>query len=223
MSHKSTKSNKSTKLTNRRVVLKSAVVAGAAVTVKTLPKEWTAPVIESVMLPAHATTSVVAGAVALTPGVFGTTTPLAISPARNQRFGPQFALLDQLIPAANAGHLIDDICASDDDSTTPGMSNVYLRINADMSVDAAVDSLNDDNSACQNFGSVVTATATTIPDITIQLDDDEFVRLTNMFATSNSSITGMYTADNDNSPECGGSFTVSRGASFPAANDCRDD
>ncbi len=214
-------------VSSRRKMLKSVAVGGGAIaTAHALPSKWTSPVVNMVVTPAHAQTSVTAPSIV--PGVYSTSSPLAIAPASSTS-GPQFALLDMLISSANAqtvarGHLIDDICATDDDATTPGMSNLHIRVNADMTVDIAVDSLNDAGIACGNFGGIVSVlNGTTIPDTQIQLDDDEFVRLTNMMIVADGQISGNYSADNDNDSECSGSFTVLIGGNYPSALDCRDD
>ena len=216
------------KVSSRRKMLKSVAVGGGAIaTAQALPSKWTSPVVNMVMTPAHAQTSVVV-APTIVPGVYSTASPLAIAPASSTS-GPQFALLDMLISPANAqtvsrGHLIDDICASEDDATTPGMSNLHIRVNANMTVDIAVDSLNDGGDACGNFGGIVSVVSgTSIPDTQIQLDDDEFVRLTNMMIVADGQISGNYSADNDNDSECSGSFTVLIGGTYPSALDCRDD
>ena len=217
--------NNSTQLGRRRV-LKSVAVGGTVATAATLPAKWTAPVVDMVVTPAHAQTSVVEDPTPMIQqGVYSTTTPLSLFLPSHKRTGPQFALLDMLISPAQADHLVADICASDDDdASTPGNSNLHFRVNADMTVDVAVDSLNDDDGACGNFGSVVSvANGMTIPNTQIQMDDDEFVFLTNIVAISATEITGNYSVDVDDSVECSGTFVATIGGAYPAAADCRDD
>ena len=73
---------------NRRKLLKSiAVASGAVIAGKDLPESWGRPVVDSVMLPAHAQTS--------NPLVFGGTS-LRSSDASD-------FILDTLVPTANAG------------------------------------------------------------------------------------------------------------------------
>lgn len=82
----------------RRRLLKALTAGGAgAVAVKTLPEQWTKPVVDAVMLPAHAQ----ATAGRFQGGGSATlTTPPGPAPGASQR------LLDFLVPAAHAGSKI---------------------------------------------------------------------------------------------------------------------
>lgn len=209
---------------SRRKVLKSVAVGGTVATAAAMPAKWTAPVVDAVITPAHAQTSDDPPAPTIQQGVYGTTSPLSLFLPRQKRSGQQFALLDMLISPAQADHLVGDICATDDGATTPGSSNLFFRVNADMSVDVAVDSLNDDNIACGNFGNIATVVGgNSISNTQIQMDDDEFVFLTNIVAISDTQITGNYSVDIDDTVECSGTFTATIGGAYPAAQDCRDD
>ncbi|MDH3378156.1 MAG: hypothetical protein OEQ39_14520 [Gammaproteobacteria bacterium] len=81
---------------SRRKLLKSALAgSGAVIAGKSLPENWTKPVVESVLLPAHAQTSFVGGSYHLRPN--GNTTGL------NSDSDNLFArLVDSTIPTANA-------------------------------------------------------------------------------------------------------------------------
>lgn len=212
----------------RRKVLKTVAIGGGVVgAAGALPTKWVTPVMDMVVTPAHAQTSMAEPM--LVAGVYATAAPIAIFRSAT-RSAPQYALLDALISPASASHLVEDICGnpgSSDEMSSPGMSNIYVRINDDMTVDIAVDGLgigsdSDATGACGNFGSVVSVVdGTTIPDVAIQLDSDEFVYLTNMQLAGEDEISGNYAAEIDDSTECSGMFTVTLGGgTFPAADDC---
>ena len=57
----------------RRKVLKSTLAGGAVITTSILPKKWTKPALDSVVLPAHAATTA-------TGGEGGTTAPPTTAP-----------------------------------------------------------------------------------------------------------------------------------------------
>ena len=57
---------------NRRKILHAMTISGGIITVAKLPSKWTAPVVESIVLPAHAQTSQTSGNAASSSGVVPT-------------------------------------------------------------------------------------------------------------------------------------------------------
>ncbi len=96
--------------TARRKVLKKLLVGGGAAVAasQTLPTKWTKPVVDSVILPAHAQTTVVPTTPAPTTTVFMQNFRGPVSAAftaidPNQTQEGLFAVLDTIIPQAHAG------------------------------------------------------------------------------------------------------------------------
>ena len=227
-------SNKDTKLkTNilepsRRNIVKSIAIGGGAIAA--LPGKWTKPVLNQVILPSHAQTSM-----AIT-GDFGTANAIALNFKHkpNGFADAQYALLDLLVTPAHADHnTIAGFCGNNDDNANAdgvnGGSKIYIRINPDMTVDLAIDSLISDDSVADVCGTTSTLTGTAIADADVQInggDEDnepKIVTLRNM-VVSETEVTGDYATmniDDDNS-DCGGSFTAAAGVGFPASvnNSC---
>ncbi len=98
---------------SRRTLLKSIAAGGGAVVAgKTLPDTWKKPVIDSVMMPAHAQTSD-----EFFSGLYSTQNAFITRADETGRESPgQLAkglgrrLLDWVVPAAHAGHVLDAIC-----------------------------------------------------------------------------------------------------------------
>lgn len=179
--------------TTRRGLLKTAVVGGGVTaTAASLPSMWTKPVLNKVLLPAHAQMSVMTGN-------FATAAPVALDLKRvpsNQGFAEeQFALLNSLIAPAHAGHPgARDFCgAGDDGSYVPGGANIYFRINEDMTVDCAIDGLDGNDSPGEVCGAQTMISDGQIADVDIQIssNNDFFVSLSNIVLAANE-ITGNY-------------------------------
>jgi len=221
---------------SRRKILKSiAIGGGAVVTAKSLPQQWTKPVLDQVMLPAHAEMSGVAA------GTYVTGSPLSLN--FNQKkpdfAEEQYALLDALISPAHAGHAgARNFCGTDndaiDDDDAGGNSDLYIRINENLTVDIVIDAVSN-NSSVKACGGSSTISGIDIADTDVQIssDDDFYVRLTNMVVAANQ-VTGNYQTvgsqdggsigpmlDNDNL-ECSGTFTAPLGGSFPMSVTCDD-
>lgn len=104
---------------SRRQLLKATIAGtGAVVAGKSLPEQWSRPLVESVTLPAHAQTSVIS--------VGG---PLLFTA---QEVNASDWLLDKLVPTANAGFngaepsvIVGDMCVS---SNPDGTVNVQVYV-----------------------------------------------------------------------------------------------
>ena len=240
--------NKTNESSGRRKLLKTAAASsGMAVVATALPTNWTKPVVDSILLPAHAQTSAVIGGVYTAAAVGITLSP------KKMKTGVQYALLDTLISPANAqvvfdgskpdSHIVRGLCGvdantdddGDGDDTIPLSSpaTITFRVNANDSVDVAVtaDSISDDDTDPNCSGATTIISGTMIQDVTVQLDADEFIALTNMVATA-TEISGdwstVFTSDDDDRgdaafSDCGASFTAPLGGSFPATQLCTDD
>lgn len=204
----------------RRRLLKATLVGGgAAAAMKTMPDQWARPVIDSVVLPAHGETSpgeqVTGVFTATNVGDFVVNMQPDTAPSR----GIQYALLEALSPRANADHIVGGICG-DDDNAAP--AEVVIRINEDGTVDIAV-STDAVVSAC---GATTTINAdNTINDVSVQLDGDEFLDLSNMVASAaeiNGSWAASIASDGGDVVGCNGSFTAPLGGSFPSTVDCSE-
>ena len=172
------------------------------------------PLLNQVMLPAHAQTS------SPTQGTYATNASLGLK--FNREIGgfeeTQFALLDMLISPANAGDEGARNYCGQGGGGAGGDSTLFVRINADMTVDLALDALNRSTSSV--CGVVTTLSGNAIADADIQLgtDDYYYVRLTGMVANG-TQVTGNYetvttNSSNDSDPRvpatgneyCTGSF-----------------
>ena len=115
ISIRSNKINKETRKQARRKVLKIAATGGAAASIIAIPKQWTKPVIDTVLLPAHAatteaTTQAATTTAAPTPtlSVFSGSTTVNIAPgaAIEQQKEQASPLLDLFINQATAQPVI---------------------------------------------------------------------------------------------------------------------
>ena len=210
----------------RRNILKSIALGGGVVaTAASLPKEWTKPVLDQVLLPAHAQMS------SPTQGTYATTASLGLNFNRDtDGFAEtQYALLDMLVSPVNAGHPAAINFCGQDDADAISDATLFIRINANMSVDLAIDSL--DLSTPSVCGAVSNLTGNTIDDVDIRLSTGDFyyVRLSGMVAMG-TEVTGSYetvttNSNNENDPRvpatddefCTGSFTANLGGSFPVS------
>lgn len=245
--------NSSLDTSSRRKLLKSfAVGGGVAATAASMPKEWVKPVLDQVVLPAHAQTSQPDPIV----GVFssGATLGLELPDMRSPTDGfakQQYELLEALIePAHASAAAATNFCGNGDDDTG-GDSTVFFNILANQTVEVALDSL-DRSYPTGICGNTTTIVGSNIADVDIQISTqfisdgpdlpDYFVRFTNMQA-SETEITGNYQVvgrlgDDDSPPNsddpvvvisegsasCSGTFTATSGGMFPAYETmCSDD
>ena len=210
---------------SRRNIVRSIAIGGGAALA--LPSKWTKPVLNQVILPSHAQTSTAIV------GDFGTTNAVALNfNQSNSEFAKtQYTLLNLLVAPAMATHgTIRGVCGNngdgDDSGGVNGGSRIYIRINADMSVDLAIDSLTSDDSVSDVCGATSTLTGTNIADTTIsvnkgELDDNAPTRdviLSNMIASA-TEVNGDYATtgtEDDDSGVCSGTFTAVIGNAFPA-------
>ena len=217
-------------LNARRKILKSVAVGGGALAAgKSLPGEWTKPVLSSVMIPAHAQTS------EIVLGVFNATGVGITMRHNSQKSGIQYALLDALISPATAqavtnpapkSHVVGGICGTGEGEPAP--ADISIRVNEDETVDVAISTeelLDGEGPGTPCLGVTTIIDNSQIQDVTVQFDDDEFLALTNMVATPDQ-ITGDWATEfTDGGDEfiCNGSFTAPAGGTFPEAGDCGTD
>ena len=208
---------------SRRTLLKNAIASGAIVGGSALATGWHKPIINSVILPVHATTSMPQGDFTAA-GVM----PMALlnSPSNSV----QYALLNSLISPANAGHLINSTCNNDDDSTGnndgDGLISIHFRITGtDVEIALSVVDNQLDNPQFDCSGGTSTLSATnSIADVTnIDITNYAEISLTNMQATA-TQVTGTWNAfdsdSNNNNPTCDNTFTASIGGTFPDNDVC---
>lgn len=226
---------------SRRDALKTiALGSGTIATAASLPTSWTKPILNQVMLPAHAQTSDV-----VIMGTFSSGATLGLRrPNQVQGFAStQYALLDALIPTAKAGHPgARAFCGTDNEGDGVSDSKIYFDIDDAGNVQIAIDSLDESQGSVCGITSTLTDTRIANADIRIATFDHYWVRLTNMVASA-TEITGDYATaqaadqDNDDGPRvpgdgtddeetfCTGSFSAMIGGSFPSSYDtaCGDD
>lgn len=209
---------------SRRKIIKTALTGTAAAAV-VLPTKWSTPVLNTVLTPAHAQTS---NPPSIVTGVYASIAPIALNLRDTSEQGSQYALLDMLIAPAQAQSYIPEICENFDgptDSMDTGNSTLYIRVNEDLSVDFAIDSLGVGDAGsrppCGSFAEVsVDSDGSAIPDAAITLDLFEAVRLSNMVASGENEISGQYEVVDFGGEACAGSFTAVLGATFPLAINC---
>ncbi len=216
-----------TDLKTRRKALKSIIAASGVVAgSQVLSSEWTRPLVESVVLPAHAQTSLAAT---------GTFTTGAVG-AKLDSVQPWYArtnLLDSLISPAHAvSHysdgVRDSVCGGNNGSVAGADGGVY-QIMLDIegsNVDVCISSLGNSTGNPQMCTQQTTTTidGQNIADVDLLMDnsvdaavDVEVVQLRNITVNdASNSITG--TLDIVNGPSnsstriCGGSFTCNQTA-----------
>lgn len=211
-------SNSQEQIKSRRTLLKGAITGGVVAGGSALSTGWHKPIINSVILPAHATTSMPQGDFAAT-GII----PMALlnSPINSV----QYALLNSLISPANATHIINGTCETDNDSGDDGdgLISIHFRITGtDVEIALTVES---DSSPFDCNGGTSTLSATnTIADVSnIDITNGASVSLTNMQATA-TQVTGSWDiADNDfgdSDVTCSNTFTATIGGTFPVSVVC---
>ena len=124
------KNNKSSE--SRRILLKSiAAGSGAIVVGKSLPESWSRPVVDSVMLPAHAQTSPVVTGTAPIPQnqVYSDTYFINNASLDSESNSMLVDAMDLLAPTANAQGVVETF-ASIDACATPNGENVDVWIQA---------------------------------------------------------------------------------------------
>lgn len=144
------------KQSGRRKLLKSVVAGGGAVTAaKMLPEQWARPVVDSVLLPSHAQTSVAAL------GAFVSSGPIAMLSTQTQQLADQgFSeeLLEFFTPAAHAGfeepNSIAFTANEAGDSFLCGTSNVSSQVTAVQLNGTDPESFNGSPSTCLFGGEV---------------------------------------------------------------------
>lgn len=209
---------------SRRTLLKSIAAGGGAVVAgKSLPDTWKKPVIDSVMLPAHAQTSG-----EFFSGLYSTQNSFITradgtgsgSPAQVAK-GLGRRLLDWVVPAAHADHVLAAICANEYNlvfEIPPGSGTRTVQICVDTS---------------QSRTSATTSiTGNSLSNVTIPLlestgggcefSDEELV-LTNMTVGSNGVSGNLQAVEDGDEIACNNSFLAEPTAgSFSCSETCFD-
>ena len=215
----------------RRRLLKSAAVGGGIVAgSRALPDSWTKPVMGSVMTPAHAQTSPDP-----VTGVF-TVTDLPDGPIsffNTRRSGPQYAILNALIPSAQASLDVGNAVCEDQNEGSPFRTfDMIFRVNEDQTVDIAIGQFSSDGGDFHCSGGSTIDGANAIADTSVNIGqtdgtDDCFIDLSNMSATD-TELTGSWafnigTNGDDEAPvNCSGDFTAPLTGAFPSTTACAD-
>ena len=231
---------KTNKKTNaRRAILKSMAAGGGAIAAgKMVPEKWTQPVIESVVLPAHAQTS--PGDVPTFPGLSGLYSGNTVIAGLGgnglngvlvaESKGINKRILDYMVPAAYAGINADDVTGD------------YCNSGSDADIAFFVDAATGEVKICISFpkgggGTWVsqgtsTLTAGGIADTNVRIlsfgpSSSVFFRLTGMTANADNTITGSISTDQNSDLDmayCNGDFTASFvGGSFQCNGTETDD
>ncbi len=212
----------------RRNLLKSIAVGSgvAASAVHTLPKKWVSPLVDSVVLPAHAAlsgqTGVYAGdvvVVALNTEPGGATNPPQMI-AKSSGIGHD--ILEFLVPSAQASHWRTGWC----NASAPML---MMNVNEDAgTVDICASWLggDDDGSVVDQASS--TLSGNTIADFLLTGGDDEVDEGGGIsifgctISADGQSISGNHRANGDGPSSCSGTFTLARSTvpySCTATND----
>ncbi len=215
-----------TELKTRRKALKSIIAASGVVAgSQALSSKWTRPLVESVVLPAHAQTSMAAAAGAFSTGVVG---------AKLDYIQPWYAktnLLDSLISPAHAvagweNGVRNATCGFDNTAgTNSGQYQIMMDINGS-NVDVCISSLGGTTGTVQQCTQQTTATLNgqNIADVDLLMDsnvdlseDREMVQLRNIAVNDAlDTITGTLGVvsgpDNTSTETCSGSFTCTQTA-----------
>lgn len=215
----------------RRKILKAAAISGGAVVgAKSLPNTWTQPVLNAVITPAHAQTSMSVTGVFSATGLAGPTANV------NQWLHqPQMALLDVLVPqvAANPS-TISGFCGDTEEGFASNSFDLLFQLNENGTVNIAMDAgflSGSEEEPITSCSANSTITANEITDASINIgnnDENELdcsLMLSDMVA-SETEITGNWQFVNPNANEdtttisCGAAFTATLGGEFPAAVSC---
>lgn len=208
---------------SRRTLLKSIAAGGGAVVAgKTLPDTWKKPVIDSVMLPAHAQTSdedfsglySTQGSIARADGT-GRESPGQLAKGLGRR------LLDWVVPAAHADHVLQEICDEDYNlvfEIPPGSGTRTVQI----CVDTTESRTSGSTSITGNSLSNVTIPLLEFTD-TCEFSDEELV-LTNMTVGPNGVSGNLQAVEDGNEIACNRSFLAEPTAgSFSCSETCLED
>jgi len=223
MSQKNTSAQQSadkihTQTNSRRTLLKSTIASGAIIGGSALSTGWHKPVINSVLLPAHATTS-------MPQGDFIAADVMPITLLNDQINSVQYALLNTLISPANADHIIRGTCDTDGDADDAnGLISIHFRITG-TDVEIALSVGDSDEITLTNCsGGTSTLSATNmIADVpNIDITNGTNISLTNMQATA-TQVTGTWTATGngeDGLVTCDNTFAANLGGTFPDNVEC---
>ena len=217
-----TKTNKNTNA--RRAILKSMAAGGGAIAAgKMVPEKWTQPVIESVVLPAHAQTS--PGDEPTFPGLSGLYNGNTVIAGLGgnglngvlvaESKGINKRILDYMVPAAYAGTIADDVTGD------------YCNSGSEADIAFFVDADTGDVKICISFprgegGTWVsqgtsTLTVGGIADTNVRIlnfgpSSSVFFELTGMTANADNTITGSISTGQNSDVDmayCNGDFTAS--------------
>jgi len=217
---------------SRRNLLKS-IAAGTGVVVagKSLPDMWSRPVVESVLLPAHAQTS----QIPLISGVLSTTTFVlsdlgqsnkSFASNNSDKTSDPFSFLIKEAHADN--NTAREICDGD---LATGDITIMFNVPAGplpKTVDVCIETNSNNSGLCRQAQQTTMATDSTLGDL-LNLDiprngsDVHQISLSGMSVTLNGDISGTTSVfDQDNATgTCSGSFTaVSTASAFTCNVDC---
>lgn len=209
---------------SRRTLLKSIAAGGGAVVAgKTLPDTWKKPVIDSVMLPAHAQTSGEDfSGLYSTQNAFlrpvnrtGSGSPVRVAKGLGER------LVGWLVPAAHAGHVLDAICFNEYNLVFEippggGTRTVQICVDTSQSRTSATTSITGNNL------SNVTIPLLENVEGDCEFSDEELV-LTNMTVDSNGVSGSLEAVEDGVDSACNESFLAEpTGGSFSCSEACFD-
>lgn len=224
------KHNNDSKKNARRAILKSmAMGSGAIATGKMMPEKWARPVIDSVVLPAHAITSNIQLLSGLYngPATFASLqTPGANGVLLAENAGYAEYILDFFVPKSHASHNISDFCAA-----VPAIT-IFVDQNTN-TVDICIAFADSTPSHIHQIQAQTTVSGNNIADaIQISMEgtgaidsgNDEFCDLTNMTMgagnTISGNIRGYMLGSQAGNVECSTGFTATFvGGSFSCTPD----
>jgi hypothetical protein len=121
-----------------------------------------------------------------------------------------YALLDALVPRANAVHISGGIC----DDEAP--ADMVIRIQQDGTVEIAA--ITDELLTQVHCGATTTINAdNSIDNVSLLFSAVEFLDLSNMVA-STTGVSGNWVTRVNNSVQCSGTFSALPGGTFPNTN-----